>query len=136
MRTETKLAVLAWREVPLADFIPYSTHVTDHVIKTREGDYLRIWRIAGIAFEAADPTDILVRHEAFNQLIRGLTGGHVALWSHRLRRRVADHFRTPYGARFCHELAKRYYASFPGYPMIANERDLPLLHRPHPITPG
>jgi hypothetical protein len=35
-------------EVPLADFLPYSTHVTDHVIKTRENDFLRIWRIAGM----------------------------------------------------------------------------------------
>jgi type IV secretion system protein VirB4 len=131
MRTEPKLAALAWREVPLADFIPYSTHVTDHVIKTREGDYLRIWRIAGIAFEAADPTDILVRHEAFNQLIRGLTGGHVALWSHRLRRRVSDHFGTPYGERFCQELATRYYASFAGYRMMANELYLTLVYRPN-----
>src|SRR5471032_1623787 len=131
MRAEPKLAALAYREVPLADFIPYSTHLTDHVIKTRERDYLRIWRIAGIAFEAADPADILVRHEGFNQLVRGLPGGHVALWSHRLRRRVSDHFATPYGDRFCQELATRYYASFAGYRMMANELYLTLVYRPH-----
>ncbi|MDN7179187.1 VirB4 family type IV secretion/conjugal transfer ATPase [Caballeronia sp. SEWSISQ10-4 2] len=131
MRAEPKLAAVAYREVPLADFIPYSTHLTDHVIKTREGDYLRIWRIAGIAFEAADPADILVRHEGFNQLVRGLTGGHVALWSHRLRRRVSDHFATPYGDRFCQELATRYYASFAGYRMMANELYLTLVYRPN-----
>jgi type IV secretion system protein VirB4 len=131
MRAEPKLAAVAYREVPLADFIPYSTHLTDHVIKTREGDYLRIWRIAGIAFEAADPADILVRHEGFNQLVRGLPGGHVALWSHRLRRRVSDHFATPYGDRFCQELATRYYASFAGYRMMANELYLTLVYRPN-----
>ena len=107
-----------WR---LLTIIPYSTHVTDQVIRTREGDYLRVWKIAGIAFEAADPADILARHEGFNQLVRGLAGGHVALWSHRLRRRVSDHFATPYGNRFCQELATRYYASFAGYRMMANE---------------
>jgi type IV secretion system protein VirB4 len=107
MHAESKLAALAYREVPLADFIPYSTHVSDHVIKTREGDYLRIWRMAGIAFEAADPTDILVRHEGFNQLVRGLVGGHVALWSHRLRRRVSDRITTRYVNRVSEELASR-----------------------------
>src|SRR5260370_36055658 len=97
MRTETKLAVLAWREVPLADFIPYSTHVTDHVIKTREGDYLCIWRIAGIAFEAADPADILVRHEGLNQLIRGLAGGPGGLWGPPPPPPGAGDVATPYG---------------------------------------
>jgi type IV secretion system protein VirB4 len=131
MRADPKCVCIANREVALADVIPYSTHVTDYVIKTRDGDYLRIWKLAGIAFEAADPVDILVRHNGFNQLVRGLPGGHVALWSHRLRRRVSDQFATPYGNRFCQELATRYYASFAGYRMMANELYLTLVYRPN-----
>ena len=130
MPINPKHGVVANREVVLADTIPYSTHVTDYVIKTREGDYLRIWKLAGIAFEAADPVDILVRHDGFNQLVRGLPGGHTALWSHRLRRQVSDHFTTPYANRFCQELATRYYASFAGYRMMANELYLTLVYRP------
>ncbi|HDR9078481.1 TPA: VirB4 family type IV secretion/conjugal transfer ATPase [Burkholderia vietnamiensis] len=125
------VGAVASREVPLASCIPYSTHVTDHVIKTREGDYLQIWKIAGIAFEAADPTDILVRHERFSQFVRGLAGGHVALWSHRLRRRVSDRFSTQYDDHFCEELATRYYASFSGYRMMANELYLTVVYRPN-----
>ena len=131
MPANPKYVSVANREVALADTIPYSTHVTDDVIKTREGDYLRIWKLAGIAFEAADPADILVRHDGFNQLVRALPGGHVALWSHRLRRRVSDHFATPYRNRFCQELATRYYASFDGYRMMANELYLTLVYRPN-----
>jgi type IV secretion system protein VirB4 len=131
MPADPKYVCVANREVALADVIPYSTHVTDYVIKTREGDYLRIWKLAGIAFEAADPVDILVRHDGFNQLVRGLPGGHTALWSHRLRRHVSDHFATPYGNRFCQELATRYYASFAGYRMMANELYLTLVYRPN-----
>ncbi|WP_414125403.1 VirB4 family type IV secretion/conjugal transfer ATPase [Burkholderia territorii] len=122
---------IASREVPLADAIPYSTHVTDHVIKTREGDYLQIWKIAGIAFEAADPTDILVRHDGFNQFVRGLAGGHVAIWCHRLRRRVSEQLSTRYHNRFCEALATRYYASFAGYRMMANELYLTVVYRPN-----
>ncbi|MFM0210053.1 VirB4 family type IV secretion/conjugal transfer ATPase [Paraburkholderia sediminicola] len=131
MQTNPKHGVVANREVALADTIPYSTHVTDHVIKTREGDYLRSWKLAGIAFEAADPVDIIVRHDGFNQLVRGLPGGHASLWSHRLRRQVSDQFATPYGNRFCQELATRYYASFAGYRMMANELYLTLVYRPN-----
>ncbi|PMS31283.1 type IV secretion system protein VirB4 [Trinickia symbiotica] len=130
MTAAQQLAAIANREVPVADYIPYSTHVTDHVIKTREGDYLQIWKIAGIAFEAADAADILVRHDGFNQLVRGLPGGHVSLWSHRLRRRVSDHFISPYANSFCQDLAIRYYASFAGYRMMADELYLTLVYRP------
>ncbi|MFT4507200.1 VirB4 family type IV secretion/conjugal transfer ATPase [Caballeronia sp. 15711] len=136
MPANLKYGSVANREVALADTIPYSTHVTDRIIKTREGDYLLIWKLGGIAFEAADPADILVRHDGFNQLVRVLPGGHVALWSHRLRRRVSDHFATPYGNRFCQELATRYYASFAGYRMMANELYLTLVYRPHRTKVG
>ncbi|KAH0445328.1 VirB4 family type IV secretion/conjugal transfer ATPase [Paraburkholderia fungorum] len=131
MPAEPQLVAVANREVPLAGYIPYSTHVTDHVIKTREGDYLQVWKLAGIAFEAADPADILARHDGFNQFVRCLAGGHAALWSHRLRRRVSDRFPTEYHNRFCEELATRYYASFAGYRMMANELYLTLVYRPN-----
>ena len=131
MDAQPQFIDVAEREVRLADFVPFSAHVTDHVIRTREGDYLRVWKIAGIAFEAADPGDVLVRHEGFNQLVRSLPGGHVGLWLHRIRRRVTDHFATPYGNAFCQELATRYYASFAGYRMMANELYLTLVYRPH-----
>ncbi|WP_175964280.1 VirB4 family type IV secretion/conjugal transfer ATPase [Burkholderia pyrrocinia] len=136
MWAEPQLVSVANREVPLAAYIPYSTHVSDHVIKTREGDYLQIWKIAGISFEAADPADILARHDGFNQFVRGLAGGHVALWAHRLRRRVSDHFPTQYRNRFCEELATRYYASFAGYRMMANELYLTVVYRPNQTRLG
>src|SRR5471030_2686965 len=136
MNARPTLEAAGGREVTVADFIPFSSHVSDHVIRTREGDYVRAWKMAGIAFETADPADILVRHDGFNQLVRALPGGHVALWSHRLRRRVSDHFATPYGNRFCQELATRYYASFAGYRMMANELYLTLVYRPHRTKVG
>ena len=51
MGAQPQLIDVAEREVVLADFVPFSSHVTDQVIRTREGDYLRVWKIAGIAFE-------------------------------------------------------------------------------------
>ena len=50
MSAQPQLIEVAEREVVLADFVPFSSHVTDHVIRTSEGDYLRVWKIAGIAF--------------------------------------------------------------------------------------
>jgi type IV secretion system protein VirB4 len=131
MLVKPKFADVANREVPVADFIPYSSHVSDSVIKTRDGDYLRIWKIAGIAFEAADPVDILARHAGFNQLVRSFGGGQLAMWVHRVRRQVSDRFTTGYDNPFCQSVADRYYTSFAGYRMMANELYLTLVYRPN-----
>jgi type IV secretion system protein VirB4 len=130
MRASPKLNVFVNREIALADVIPYSSHVSDHVIRTREGDYLRVWRIAGIAFETADLEDILVRHDGFNQLVRSLPGGHVGLWAHRVRRSVSDRLSEQYKDPFCQALAERYYASLSDYRMMANELYLSVVYRP------
>ena len=135
MNAVAQHANIARREVVVADYLPYSSLVSETVVKLRGGDYLRTWRIAGIAFEAADPVDVLTRHNGFNQLVRSL-GGQFALWTHRLRRRVSDRFTTRYDNAFCQELAERYYDSFAGYRMMANELYLTVIYRPHPSKLG
>ncbi|CAN7307669.1 VirB4 family type IV secretion/conjugal transfer ATPase [Caballeronia sp. LjRoot34] len=130
MQARSQFAEVVNREVFVADFVPYSSHISDTVIRTREDDYVVIRKIGGIAFEATDPVDILVRHNGFNQLVRGLEGGHVALWVHRVRRRVTDRFSTRYENAFCQDLAERYYGSFDGYRMMANELYLTVVYRP------
>ena len=44
----------AQAENPLARFIPFSSLVSPHDVITRGGDYLRVWRLDGVAFECAD----------------------------------------------------------------------------------
>ncbi len=107
---------LASREVGLADYVPFSAHVTPSIIKNRDGCYLATWRLEGIPFETTDTVELNIRHEAFNQLIRGLPLG-TALWSHRIRRRQEDRLSTDYPEAFARETATRYYDSFVGYRM-------------------
>ena len=42
---------LASREVGLADYVPFSAHVTPSIIKNRDGCYLATWRLEA-AFDA------------------------------------------------------------------------------------
>ena len=120
---------LASREVGLADYVPFSAHVTPSIIKNRDGCYLATWRLEGIPFETTDTQELNIRHEAFNQLIRGLPLG-TALWSHRIRRRQEDRLSTNYSEAFARETAERYYDSFAGYRMMANEFYLTVVYRP------
>ena len=111
-----KYAKEASREIYLGDFVPYSGHVSPTVIKTIDGAYCTTWRIEGIPFETTDADDLRVRHDALNQMIRGL--GEVALWTHRVRREFSDHLEAGYDNAFAKSIAERYYASFSGYRMM------------------
>ena len=45
-------------ENPLARFVPFSSLVSPNDVITRGGDYLRVWRLDGVAFECADEQTI------------------------------------------------------------------------------
>ena len=85
----------AMRENPLARFVPFSSLVSEHDVITRGGDYLRVWRLEGVPFECADEHVIRERHEAMCSLLRNLSGGQWAVWSHRVHRAVHDTLQHP-----------------------------------------
>ncbi|HYA59573.1 MAG TPA: hypothetical protein VED85_04360, partial [Burkholderiaceae bacterium] len=62
----------ARKEAVLAAFLPWSSLVDERTVLTRGGDYLRTWRLDGIAFETASSKYILDCHESACNVIRSL----------------------------------------------------------------
>jgi type IV secretion system protein VirB4 len=124
-----------WRQVkaenPLARFVPFSSMLSPHDVITRGGDYLRVWRLDGVAFECADEHLISERHEALCSLLRNLAGGQWAVWTHRLHRVVSDTLRHPADAGFARDLSIAYQAKLGGRRMMSNELYLTLVYRPN-----
>jgi len=120
------------RERTLASFLPYSSHVRSDTIATKDGDYLRIWKVAGIAFETTDVDEIVLRKNQLNTLLRSISTNHVALWTHNVRRKTSDKLVSVFDNAFCQALDQKYYDSFSGYRMMANELYLTLVYRPNP----
>jgi len=113
-------------------FVPYSSHVSPNTIVTTDGDFVRIWRIAGISFETAEADDIFLRKDQLNTLLRSLSSNNVALWTHNVRRRTSDRLKGVFDNDFCRAIDKKYYDSFTGYRMMANELYLTVIYRPNP----
>ena len=124
-----------WRQAkaenPLARFVPFSSMLSPHDVITRGGDYLRVWRLDGVAFECADEHLISERHEALCSLLRNLAGGQWAVWTHRLHRVVSDTLRHPADAGFARDLSIAYQAKLGGRRMMSNELYLTLVYRPN-----
>jgi type IV secretion system protein VirB4 len=59
-------------ELAAAINVPYTTHVSEHVIKTRHGHYVLVCRLSGASFESADDEQLNNWYERLNVLWRNL----------------------------------------------------------------
>lgn len=124
------------KERAVAPFLPYSSHVSANTIITRDGDFVRMWKVGGIAHEAADADVIQLRMDQLNTLFRSIGSSNVAIWTHNVRRQTSDRLHSTFDNDFCRELDQKYYDSFAGYRMMANELYLTLIYRPNPSKMG
>jgi type IV secretion system protein VirB4 len=127
---QPRLWARAQAENPLSRFVPFSSLLSAHDVVTRGGDYLRVWRLEGVAFECADEHTICERHEALCSLLRNLAGGQFAVWTHRVHRLVEDSLAEPRERGFARDLARAYAESMRGQRMMSNELYLTLVYRP------
>ena len=117
-------------ENPLTRFVPFSSLLSDHDVITRGGDFLRVWRLDGVAFECADDYLVTERHEALCSLLRNLSGGQWAVWTHRLHRKIQDALTDPTDDGFAKDLSQAYQAHLNQRAMMSNELYLTLVYRP------
>lgn len=136
MPLQPRLWRQALREHPVGRFVPFSSLLGPHDVITRGGDYLRVWRLAGVPFECAAESLVSDRHEAMCSLLRNLAGGEWAVWTHRLHRRVCDALGDPAEPGFARDLSQAYQARISGRPMMSNEVYLTLVHRQNPTRVG
>ncbi len=117
-------------ETPVSRFIPYSHHVTETVLATRDGDYLSIWKIGGRSHESASEADVLAWTRELNNALRGVGSAGVSLWSHVVRRRVTDYPDAAFDNAFCRRLDAAYRARFTGSALMVNDLYLTAVFRP------
>lgn len=99
MGAQSKYAQQLNNERSLAPFIPFRSQVGPTTVITRDGDFVRTWRIAGLAFETQDKEKLLIRKDQLNTLFRAIASNNVALWSHNVRRRTWDHLNPSFPIR-------------------------------------
>jgi len=120
-------------EVTTAEFVPYSSHVTEDVVKLRNGELLQTIRLQGASHESADVEDINVWHDQLNGMMRNIGSPHVALWTHVVRRWYSEYPGGEFPPGFCHDFNEKYKQSFAGKPMLINELYVTFVYRPEPV---
>jgi type IV secretion system protein VirB4 len=131
MKPNVKYSQQLGAERPIAPFIPYSTHITDSLVMTKEGDFIATWKVDGISHETADPDLVQSRLEKLNMLYRSIGSSQVAFWSHQIHRKISDRLVANFDTRFARDLDKKYYDTIGQHAMMANEIYISLVYRPY-----
>lgn len=116
----------------LADFIPYSSHLDDTTLITRDGALLRIFRVGGFAFDTKDGNELAATHTKLNNLLRSLRDERVTLWSHVIRRKVQHPLSATFENTFAQQLDTQYQALL-GDDVLVNELYVTVLQQDESI---
>ena len=120
-------------DASFSNFIPFSTHVDTHVVKTREGDYIITWLLSGFPFVGREDWELEHRHKTFNNLLQSLRAPdfeNVAFWAHDIRRRRPIRAEAKYPHRFSQELHDKYIERLSSKQLMQNELYLSMIYRP------
>ena len=120
-------------DTAIADFLPFSSHVSTHVLKTVGGEYLMTWAIEGLPFVGREAWEIDHKHETFNRLLQGLRApdfSNVAFWTHDVRRRKAIESAAKFDEVFHQQLSDKYFRKLSNERTLQNALYLTLVYRP------
>jgi len=119
-----------WREQTVADRVPYSAQVGEHVLRTTAGDYVQVFRLGGVSFESADDAQLNNWHERLNILWRNIASAQLALWVHVIRRREATPWQCGPVGGFADALHGQYCQRLSHQTLMLNELYLSTVYRP------
>ena len=120
------------KEQPESIFIPYSSHVTENVIKTNTGDYVMTLRLQGAPHESADISDLNAWQDKLNGFLRNIASPTISVWTHTVRRKYDRYPKGEFKNEFARKLDEKYKQSMLTNDLFINELYLSLIYRPEP----
>src|SRR5271170_3435479 len=118
------------REPTAEKNIPYTAHVSECVVKTRQGDYVQAFRLGGASFETADDEQLNNWHERLNVLWRNIARESVVLWTHVIRHRDAVRVGNAHAPGFARDLKAKYLKRLSCETLMVNELYISIVYRP------
>ncbi|HHY0626552.1 TPA: VirB4 family type IV secretion/conjugal transfer ATPase [Vibrio parahaemolyticus] len=115
-------------ESPLADFIPYSSHVNSETLITKDGALVRVLKLDGLSFETKADPDLQLAHQRLNSLYKSLAEDNISVWTHILRRKIHNSLKGEFDNAFSQHFNECYNGLF-GEAVMVNQLFLTVVQR-------
>ena len=117
------------REAAVSKHVPYLRHVDEDILKTKDGHFLMVIKVAGFCFQTADQREIDMRLSSRNTLVRSMNDSRFAIYSHIIRRQIAPTIGGSFDNFFASELDRRYMATQRDKRMFVNDLYVTIIRR-------
>jgi type IV secretion system protein VirB4 len=118
------------REKPAGARLPYSRHVDDATIETRDGRLMQFIHLGGFPFETADTDELNYRKSVRETVLRGVANSRFALYHHVVRRETTPEMTGAYPDPFSRSLDAQWRARLESRRLYTNDLFLTLVRRP------
>src|SRR5918992_5534338 len=96
------------RERSAGQHLPYSRHVDDHTIETRDGLLMQVIHLRGLLFETADTEEINYRKRLRDATLQAIGSSRFAVYHHVIRREAEVGMDAQYPDSFSKELDQKW----------------------------
>jgi type IV secretion system protein VirB4 len=127
---EMRFGAAAARERSLATHIPYTRHIDDTVLRTKDGLLVSVLKLDGFCFETADMAQLNGKLEGRNTILRSLGSSRYAVYGHMIRRAIKPGLDGTFESSFADELNRRYMAQLGQQRMFVNDMYVTIVRRP------
>ena len=124
----TRHGKTANQELAVSAHLPFTRHVDDATIGTKDGFLFQVIALDGIAFETADQSTLNHLKSVRNTLWRSIASSRHALYHHIIRRKVSDYPQATFTG-FCDELDQRWEAKLADKQLFVNDMYLTVVRR-------
>ena len=111
--------------------IPYTSHVTEQIVKTYNG-YVMAFKLSGIGFENADDDQLNNWHERLNVFYRNISKPNISIWQTVVRHRENTYPDGQFEPGFAHDLNEKYQQRIAQETLMVNDIYVAIVYRPQP----
>lgn len=126
-----KRSVTGFKKEPSAlKYLPYSYHVTPHIISTTKGEYISVFRLRGRTHDCASNAEMVKWHTDLNYMIKAIGSERVKFWSHTHHREVNNYPESDYRLTFPAYFDDYYRELFSDVPLMVNDLYFSVVYNP------
>ncbi|MCV5532447.1 ATPase, partial [Escherichia coli] len=92
-------------------YIPYSSHIHQHVVRSPKSDLYCTWELMGTPFDCESDESLQFGTNQLHGLIHSFEGMPVTFYIHNDRNTVTDNLHKDSGNPYADEVSRLYYAS-------------------------
>lgn len=114
----------------LRKYIPYSSHIHQHVVRSPNSDLYCTWELTGTPFDCESEETLNIDRNQLHEIIRSFAGMPVTFYIHNVREPFTDSLHKVSGNPYADEVSRLYYASLEANPFRRNRLFLTACYRP------